>query len=64
MKQVGVSERDFAQYQNELGAYLQEQMMTLMQPKVTTNKKLSLDEVKKAVQMQTDYLKENGQALG
>jgi len=38
-------------------------MMTLMQPK-TTNKKLTLDEVRKAVNMQTEYLKANGQSLG
>jgi hypothetical protein len=65
MQKIGISEKDFAKYQNELGMFLQEQMMNMMQPKTsTTSKKLTLDEVKKAVKMQTAYLGQNGQDLG
>ena len=43
MQKIGINERHFAMYQAELGAYLQEQMMTLMTPKVNDGKVMGLE---------------------
>lgn len=47
----GLSEQHFAKYQHQLGPFLQEQMMSQGVGSVS-GKELSLDEVKKAINLQ------------
>lgn len=59
MMKIGLSEHHFAKYQHQLGPFLQEQMMIQGTGSVS-GKELSLDEVKKAINLQIDYMQNHG----
>lgn len=43
MHNIGVNEKDFARYQNELGPFMEEKMMAMLQPKDAEGKSPSLE---------------------
>lgn len=62
MMKIGIQEHHFVQYQNQLGSFLQEQMMN-QGIGSTSGKELSIDEVKKAINLQIDYMVAHGEEM-
>lgn len=62
MMQIGISEHHFAKYQHQLGPFLQEQMMSQGLGS-SSGKDLTLDEVKKALNLQIEYMEAHGEEM-
>lgn len=62
-QELGINEGIFARYQHELGAFMQQLMMEGQTGATAGIKDMSLEEVKYAVRLQSNFIQSEGEAL-
>ena len=63
LAKVGITEMHIMKYRGELGPFMQELMMSGMNPMADNEESMALEEVRNCIQMQINYLKVEGNEL-